>query len=194
MFPTDSYTVQIAQLTKIPVATTILNNFEFDYVKGQFNIVDGKPAMNSGVQAIEQWIILFFNTALNAYPVYANTKFGTNINSLLGKKLVNNGFVESEVQRQITEGFALCPDIQKITSYNMVKNGRTLQINMTILTYSGQTISSNISINTAVSGGVSSTTSTGSTSSTNSSSSTSSTTSTTNNTNFEIAISIALGG
>lgn len=150
MFPTVTYDVQVQQLTQVPADTSILANFVFDYTQMKFVVIDGKPLMNSGIQAIEQWIVLFLNTSLGAYGVYVNSKFGTNILKLIGYKKLNNGYVESEVQREITEGFVLCPDIQKITSFNLTKDGRTLVISLSVLTYSGVNLGVNINVNAAI--------------------------------------------
>lgn len=142
MFPTYDLNTILNTLNVQETSTTVEKSLAFDYSNKAFSLVDGSPLTNAGIEATKQWIILFFKTDKDSVPVYSGTNFGTSARKLIGLKSLNNGFYESEVEREVREGFLLCPSIKQVTSFNMKKVGRTLEISVTVQMQDGTTLDS----------------------------------------------------
>lgn len=125
---------------------TIKTSLSFNFEDKKFPIVDGTPLTNVDIEATKQWIILFLKTTKDTVPVYKGKNFGTSIKKYLGFKALSNGFLESEIEREIREGFPLCPTIESVTSFNMSKDGKTLVIDVSVELYDG----SNLDVSTEV--------------------------------------------
>lgn len=119
-------------------------NIEFEYKK--ITVENGTPKLITDIDAIRQWITLFVTTPKNTYKIYNGTNFGTSIRKLFGKKILNNGYEEAEVEREIREGFPLCPAINRVTSFNMEKVGRILKIYVTVELFNGELITETIDV------------------------------------------------
>lgn len=102
-------------------------------------MTNGTPKLITDIEAIEQWIILFVTTPRDVYKIYEGTDFGTNWRKLLGRKVLKtNGYEESELIRQITEGLPLNPAIESVQSVELDKNGRFLDLKITVELYNGE--------------------------------------------------------
>lgn len=119
----------------------------FDYGTMQISIKNGNPEMASEIKAIEQWIVLFMTTPKDVYQIYAGTGFGTSIKKLFGTKILNNGYEESEVEREVKEGFPLCPAIDKVTDFSLVKEGKMLNVYVEVELFNGDLVDVDIQIN-----------------------------------------------
>ena len=102
--------------------------------------------MITDIDAIRQWITLFVTTPKNTYTIYNGTNFGTSIRKLFGRKVLNNGYEEAEVEREIREGLPLCPAINRVTSFNMQKVGRILKIYVSVELFDGELITETIDV------------------------------------------------
>jgi len=122
MFPTDNNNfiadTASAVLTPDPV---IKNNLKFNFSENQFQVVDGRVLQIADIPAIKQWIEKFIRTSLGQTPIYEGQKFGTTIKNVIGYKSLNNGFSESEAERELSEGFLLNPAIEKVTYVDISK-------------------------------------------------------------------------
>lgn len=123
--------------TQLNINTTVKTSLSFNFTEKKFPVVDGTPLTNADIEATKQWIILFLKTTKDTVPVYKGKNFGTSIKKYLGYKALNNGFLESEIEREIREGFPLCPTIKSVTSFNMSKDGRTLVVDVSVELYDG---------------------------------------------------------
>lgn len=103
----------------------IQKSFYFDFLQRKFEIISGNLKLIKDIEAVKQWITLFLLTDINKVPVYQDQKFGTSIKKIIGYKSIDNGFVESEIQREIEEGFLLNPAIEKVTYFDINKSGLT---------------------------------------------------------------------
>lgn len=108
-------------------------NFE----TSQIIISNGGPKLITDIEAIQQWIILFVTTPKDVYKIYKGTNFGTSYRKLLGRKVINNGYEESELEREIIEGLPLNPAIKEVTNVEMSKNGKYLSLNIQVELYDG---------------------------------------------------------
>ena len=117
-----------------------------DFSKKVLLMTNGSPKITNDIEAIRQWIILFITTPKNTYKIYEGTDFGTSIRKLFGHKTLNNGFEESEVEREVREGLPLCPAISSVTSFNMTKEGKTVKIEVEVELYNGDLVTETVDV------------------------------------------------
>lgn len=149
MFPNDTTDIFINNIeSNNHNKDDFLKTFSFDFENKDFVIKDGLPILVDGVEAAKQWIIKFFNTDIDTLEIYKGYPFGISIKKLFGQKYLNNGFAEAELERQIREGFILCPNINKVTSFIAEKGDRFLKITVGVLLNSGDstTVTENVII------------------------------------------------
>lgn len=137
---------QQAREKVISTGTEIALNPAFDYKKKTMILENGSPKQIMGVEAIRQWIILFIITPKNTYKIYDGTGFGTSIRKLFGRKTLNNGYEEAEVEREIRDGLPLCPAINRVTSYNMTHVGKIVKIYVQVELYDGNLIEETVDV------------------------------------------------
>lgn len=93
-------------------------SFVFDYVNGQHVIVDGKPKETTEAQAIQQWLELLVRTVIGKYTVYQDTKFGTTWEKYISYRQLPNGYIQSELEREIQESCnEYCPAIERVQDF-----------------------------------------------------------------------------
>ena len=80
----------------------------------------------------------FIETTLNKVPIYKGKKIGTTLENIKGHKTLNNGFIESELEREITEGMPLNPGIKEVKAVDIYKDGKTLCIDITVELQNGE--------------------------------------------------------
>jgi hypothetical protein len=138
MFPVYDYTKTLEMLSEtVATADNVLKSFSFDFDNKEFVVKDGSPELVDEYEATEQWIQKFLSTDLGTLEIYDDYKFGTSYKKLIGSKSFNGGYVESEIEREIREGFPLCPSIQKIVSYMAEKQGTKLALTIGVKLKSG---------------------------------------------------------
>lgn len=150
MFPTivedSSNNNQPIREKIISTSTELGNTPFFDYQNKQIILENGSPKLISNVEAVRQWIVLFITTPKNTYKIYDGTNFGTSIRKLFGKKTLNNGYEEAEVEREIREGLPLCPAISRVTNFNMEKVGRLVKIYVEVELFNGELVNETIDV------------------------------------------------
>lgn len=150
MFPTivedSSNNNQPIREKIISTSTELGNTPFFDYQNKQIILENGSPKLISNVEAVRQWIVLFITTPKNTYKIYDGTNFGTSIRKLFGKKTLNNGYEEAEVEREIREGLPLCPAISRVTNFNMEKIGRLVKIYVEVELFNGELVNETIDV------------------------------------------------
>lgn len=150
MFPTivedSSNNNQPIREKIISTSTELGNTPFFDYQNKQILLENGSPKLISNVEAVRQWIVLFITTPKNTYKIYDGTNFGTSIRKLFGKKTLNNGYEEAEVEREIREGLPLCPAISRVTNFNMEKVGRLVKIYVEVELFNGELVNETIDV------------------------------------------------
>ena len=111
---------------------------EVDFDKPEVIIVNGNPKMINEIEAIRQWILKFSITPKDTYEIYEGTGFGNRIKSLFGKKRVGYGYEEAELERDYREGMLLNPAINQVTYFNLKKQGRNLDIFLSLELYNSE--------------------------------------------------------
>lgn len=150
MFPTivedSSNNNQPIREKIISTSTELGNTPFFDYQNKQIILENGSPKLISNVEAVRQWIVLFITTPKDKYKIYNGTNFGTSIRKLFGRKTLNNGYEEAEVEREIREGLPLCPAISRVTNFNMEKIGRLVKIYVEVELFNGELVNETIDV------------------------------------------------
>ena len=142
MFPTNTLSEQITEYIEAQSTTSneVFKTPSIDFVTPCINVASGAPVLLSGVEAIKQWIVLFVTTPRDVYDIYYGTDFGTTLRKLYGRKIVNNGYAESELTRQIKEGLPLCPAIKQVTDVEISKEGKYLTVDIQVELYDSSLI------------------------------------------------------
>lgn len=117
-----------------------------DFSKKVLLMANGSPKITNDIEAIRQWITLFITTPKDTYKIYEGTDFGTSIRKLFGRKTLNNGFEESEVEREVREGLPLCPAISSVISFNMTKEGKIVKIEVEVELYNGDLVTETVDV------------------------------------------------
>lgn len=150
MFPTiieESQNETLSLREKVISTSTELGlTPSFSYEDKNIMLENGSPKMIMDVEAVEQWIVLFVTTPKDKYKIYEGTSFGTSIRKLFGRKTLNNGYEEAEVEREIREGLPLCPAINSVTSFNMEKSGKFVKLYIQVELYNGALINKTIDV------------------------------------------------
>lgn len=150
MFPTipitPEETTQTLREQIISTSTEIGNTPLMDFKTKSIILSNGSPKMTYSIEAIRQWIVLFVTTPKDVYKIYEGTGFGTSIRKLFGFKRLNNGYEESEVEREIREGLPLCPAINRVVSFNLEKDGKLVLIKVKVELYDGTLIDETVDV------------------------------------------------
>lgn len=120
MFPieTENEYVQTENSIITPKAVTGLGkSLRFDYTNLEFIMENGNPADNTDdKEKVCQWFELALRTVRKKYRCYIES-FGVNTDEIIGIKKVSQGFVNSELQREITETARFCPIVSNVGGF-----------------------------------------------------------------------------
>lgn len=108
----------------------------FDWSKGDFVIVGGRPRLAIGKERVKNWIQKFLHTQRDKYGIYKGTGFGTDTESITGKTLTRD-YMQSEIKREITETLLKNDSIISIDNFSMERDGSNLTISFTVITEYG---------------------------------------------------------
>lgn len=144
MFPSNTLSEQITAYIESQLEAvadyTVYKTPSIDFETPCINVAGGAPVLVSDVEAIRQWVTLFVTTPRDVYDIYYGTEFGTTLRRLYGRKIVNNGYAESELTRQIKEGLPLCPAIKQVTDVTIGKDGKYLTVDIQVKLYDGSLV------------------------------------------------------
>lgn len=104
----------------------------FDFQKGDFIIINGRPKMTVGRERIKNWVQKILNTQKGRYKIYNGTGYGINIEDTFVGKNYNRDYIRSEVKREITEILTANEDIVSIDNFNMEVDGSMLTVYFTV--------------------------------------------------------------
>lgn len=146
IFDNSENEIQTTREKVISTSSELGKTPNIDFENKKITVENGTPKMITDIDAIRQWITLFVTTPKDTYKIYNGTNFGTSVRKLFGKKILNNGYEEAEVEREIREGLPLCPAINRVTSFNMEKVGRILKIYVSVELFDGELITETIDV------------------------------------------------
>lgn len=110
----------------------------FDYAAARFVLTDGSPDRQNGAAAVRQWVHRMLTTYRGRFAVYAGTRFGHTGEDLIGMRQAPDGFIHSELAREIREACALCPAIERADDFTFARAGRQLHVRFTVTLRTGE--------------------------------------------------------
>lgn len=116
-------------------------SFLFDFNTGDFVLKDGKLVEIEGLEALKMWIQKILKTEKFKFKIYETGE--TNEYGVTLLELINKGypiyFVQSEIQREITEALLINPEINDISSFIFTRETRGLVVTFTVDSIYGST-------------------------------------------------------
>lgn len=101
--------------------------FLFDFDKGDFVLKDGKMIELHGVESLKMWIEKTMRTERYRFRVYENTAYGIILEELIGMNLPR-AFIESEVEREVTESLTTSPYIDSLEGWSFERDGKRMRV------------------------------------------------------------------
>lgn len=107
--------------------------FKFDFENNQYLVKDGKLVEITQEESVKQFISWSLKTQITKFQIYPKD-WGIDKDTFIGEKRLPQGFVNSELKRQIEEQLTKHPLINSITNFTHSKQNDKLTINFTVLT------------------------------------------------------------
>ena len=107
-------------------------SFKFDFATGEFELVDGKMIAVTDEEALKIWIDKTIRTEKNKFKVYENINYGVSIEDLVIGRAYNQQFINSELEREISEALTQNKLIQSISDFSSINEGKNLIISFTV--------------------------------------------------------------
>lgn len=143
IFPVFDESIDVKEASKTKGKKGIL----FDFKAKKVVIVDGKTKEASEVEQVKQWIQLLLLTETNKYRVYDNTGFGmTDLYNLRGHSIFNTPFGVMELEREIKEKIQKKDEVKEVKNIKSSTGFNSLNIEVTVVLKSGETLTSEVSI------------------------------------------------
>ncbi|WP_096199520.1 DUF2634 domain-containing protein [Bacillus sp. FJAT-45350] len=117
-----------------PVAR--LRSFLFDFKKGSLVLRDGKPVPVYGIEALKVWIEATIRTERYKFRVYEGTEHGVRLEDLIGSSL-HLGFIQTEIERELTEALTRHPVIQSLGNWSISREGSKYIVSFRVFTIEG---------------------------------------------------------
>ena len=129
MFPED-----FVENNNVEDTEEVGTDFLFDYETGQHILKNGTLEECSEVESIKQFIQNVLRTKANSYKVYTEDEtevFGISIYDYIGTRKLPDGYLNSELKREVTETLLKHPFISEVKNWNGKRNKRGLEISFT---------------------------------------------------------------
>ena len=111
----------------------------FDFERGDFVIINGRPKMVVGMDRLRSWIGKVLRTQKERYKIYNGTSYGTRIKDTFVGKTFTHDYMLSEIQREITENLEKNKDIVSVDGFSATVDGTHLIVEFTVTTVYGTT-------------------------------------------------------
>lgn len=108
-------------------------SFLYDFEKGDFVYKNGKLVLVDGIEALKVWIEKVIRTEKYRFNVHKNIDYGITIDDLIGSSF-SNDFVESEIEREITEALLKNDYIVSLTDWEFSYEGSKVIISFVVNT------------------------------------------------------------
>lgn len=128
--------------TENDIKDTVID-FLFDYITGQHNIKNGVLSECTQLQTAQQYIQNVLRTKANLYEVYIkgeNENFGIGIYDYIGTRTLPDGYLNSELKREVTEQLLKHPLISDVKNWCGKRNKGGLDISFTTVITDGTLI------------------------------------------------------
>lgn len=121
-------------------------SFLFDFNTGDFVLRDGKMVKVYELESLKIWIEKTLKTELFRFKVYDGTDYGTQLEDLIGQNLPP-AFVESELQREISESLTKHTMIESISNFELEKVKSKLIVRFKVNLVGGDTFEQEVNYN-----------------------------------------------
>lgn len=128
MFPSINIVTEINEPSQ-----NIGKVFKFDFETNKYVFQDGKLVEISKEDAVKQFVSWTLKTQIAKFKIY-HSDYGIDKDTFIGQKKLPQGFINSELKRQIEEQLTKHALIDRITNFSYSKVNDTLVINFTIIT------------------------------------------------------------
>ena len=118
-------------------------DFLFDYSTGQHIIKNGVLFECTKLQTVQQYIQNVLRTKANLYKVYSKGEddiFGISVYDYIGTRTLPEGYLNSELKREVTELLLKHPLINEVKDWYGKRNRRGLEICFTTVLTDGTLI------------------------------------------------------
>jgi hypothetical protein len=115
-------------------------DFLFDYNTGQHIIKNCVLSECSKLQTVQQYIQNVLRTKANLYKVYTKGEadvFGISVYDYIGTRTLPDGYLNSELKREVTELLLKHPLISEVKDWSGKRNKRGLEISFTTVLTDG---------------------------------------------------------
>lgn len=102
-------------------------SFLFDFDKGEFVFRNGKMVELHGVESLKMWIRKVLRTERFRFKIYEDVPYGVLLEELIGLNLPRS-FIESELQREVTESLLLSPYITDVQEWTFQRDGKKMSV------------------------------------------------------------------
>ena len=109
-------------------------SFLFDFIKGEFVIRDGRPAVCSGQDALKVWIEKILHTEKDRFAIYLETEYGCRLEDLIVGSNYPVAFIEAELKREIEEALMQNKQITEISGFSLNRSANLLTVRMEVHT------------------------------------------------------------
>ena len=105
----------------------------FDFAAGDFIMVDGRPKVVEGLEALKVWIEKAIRTARYRFPAYT-FQYGCELEDIIGLD-IPRVVLESEVERTIRDALIYDDRIQDVRDFVIEQGGDWLKVTFTVITF-----------------------------------------------------------
>lgn len=113
-------------------------SYLFDFDKGDFVVVDGKLQLVDGVESLKIWTEKVLRTEKGKSRIYEGTEYGVRLTNLLNKGYPQ-GFIESEIEREVSEALLRNPEIKEVSNFRFTREKRGLKVEFDVQSVYGST-------------------------------------------------------
>lgn len=132
MFPTNF----LENTTAAAEETVPGTDFLFDYSTGQHIMDKGAPAEQSVFLGVKQYIENVLRTPANTIGVYTKAEtetFGISIYEHIGERKLPDGYLNSELKREVTENLLRHPLITEVRDWKAERTRRRLDVSFAVV-------------------------------------------------------------
>jgi len=141
MFPINQEQgeISLAALTQNENKIKFGKSFLFDFEKGDFILIDGKPQEIEGEKALKVWINKILKTEKIKYKIYEiiDNTYGVTLIDYLSSDLPT-GFIYAGIQRSVTDALLKHSEVNAVNDFNFERTAMGLIVSFTVLSTYGE--------------------------------------------------------
>ena len=138
MFPSSASGTSI--LEERAIKSNMGKSYSFNFSKGDFEMQDGQPVISDEETSIKVWIEKILRTEKNRYKIYDGTPYGCQLEDLIIGNNYPASFVESELQREVSEAILQHPKISSIADFQINRLINSAEVTFSVILKTGAVI------------------------------------------------------